>query len=142
MSLIDHAKSEFEFAGWPGDDEMQKKMCDDLLELLGTFSKQDHSGFSAQYCLSYFDKLARFQAITPLSGSDNEWNEVDNGNDGIMYQNKRDPSIFKETNGNSFWVDGKIFRDPDGCTYTSGESHVEITFPWTRPEPEIIDVKD
>ena len=110
--------------------------------MLDTFAKQGHSGFSAPYCLAYFDKLARFQPITPLTGHDNEWNEVDNGNNGIMYQNKRDPSIFKETNGKSFWVEGKIFRTPDGCTYTNSDSHVEITFPWTRPEPEIIDVKE
>lgn len=143
MSLVDHAKSEFELAGWPeDDDEMQKQMCDDLLKLLETFSKQGHSGFSANYCLAYFDKLARYQTITPLTGNDGEWNEVDDGNDGIMYQNKRDPSVFKCEDGKVFWVEGKIFREPDGCTYTSSESHVEITFPWTRPEPEVIDVDE
>ena len=143
MSLVEHAKSEFKLAGWlEDDDDMQKQICNDLLELLETFSKQGHSGMSANYLLSYFDRLARFHTITPLTGSDDEWDEVDNGNDGIMYQNKRDPSVFKEENGKAFWVEGKIFREPDGSTYTSGESIVEITFPWTRQEPEIVDVEE
>lgn len=143
MSVVEHAKSEFKLAGWPeDDDDMQKQMCNDLLELLETFSKQGHSGMSATYCLAYFDKLARFHPITPLTGNEDEWEEVDDGSGGIMYQNKRDSSIVKNEDGKAFWVEGKIFREPDGSTYTSRESRVEITFPWTRQEPEIVDVEE
>ncbi|AMO57353.1 hypothetical protein GZ77_15775 [Endozoicomonas montiporae] len=137
MSLIAHAKKEFEIAGWPGDDEMQKMMCDCLLELLETFSKQGHSGFSAPYCLEHFDKLARFQTISPLTGEDDEWVDVGDG----MFQNKRDSTVFKE-NGEAYWLDGKIFRDKDGCTYTNSDSRVPVTFPWVRPESEIVDVDE
>ncbi len=135
MSLMKHAKKEFEIAGWPGDDKMQKMMCDCLLELLETFEKQQHSQFSASYCLEYFDKLAHFQTISPLTGADDEWIEVSDG----LFQNKRDSTVFKK-NGEAYWLYGKIFRDKNGCTYTNRDSEIPVTFPWARPESEIIDV--
>ena len=134
MSLINHAKKEFNALGWPGDCEMQSLMCNNLIEMLTVFSEQGHSGFSANYFLGCFEKLARFQPLGPLTGDEGEWEEVGEG----IYQNNRDSEVFKE-NGEAYWISGKIFRDPDGCTYTNSDSCVPVEFPWTRPEPEIID---
>lgn len=136
MNLIEHAQNEFSILGWPGDCEMQQAICRDLLELLQAFSDQGHSGFSASYLLNLFDKLARFQTISPLTGNDDEWRCIGDN----MYQNKRDTEVFKEGK-EAYWTHGIIFRDPDGSTFTSADSHVPIEFPWTRPEPEIRDMK-
>lgn len=139
-NLVNHAKKEFEILGWPGDCEMQKMVCDNLLQLLEVFSSQRHSGSSAPYVLSYFNKLGHFNPISPLTGEDSEWQFVSDVNGGI-YQNLRDSEVFKE-NGKAYWIHGRIFKMPNGSTYTSRDSRVPVSFPWTKPEPEIVDVDD
>lgn len=51
--LVSFAEDEFKILGWDkSDDEMQKEICKDLIELLTVLSKQGHSGFSMNYILS------------------------------------------------------------------------------------------
>lgn len=138
MSLIDHAKAEFNAAGWPGDCEMQQMVCENVLELLSVFASQRHSGSSAPYVLNVFQALAKFNPLVPLTGNDDEWLDVAEQN-GTLYQNKRDSEVFKDDDG-AYWIHGKIFREPNGCTYTSKDSRVPIEFPWTKPESEVVDV--
>jgi len=135
VGLVEHAKREFELLGWPGDREMQAVVCRNLVELLEVFAEQGHSGSSAPYVLNLFDKLARFEPISPLTGEDDEWCEVGDG----LFQNRRCSAVFKSEVVGAYWIEGKVFRDPDGSMYTNSESRVPVTFPWTRPEPEIID---
>ena len=136
MSIVDFAKEEMNLA-WPESDEMQDMVKENVLELMSVFQKQGHSGFSAPYVLNIFNKLAMYKPITPLTGDDSEWNEV--GND--MYQNNRCSAVFKDgKDGDAYWLDGNIFRDKDGCTFTNEHSRVKVVFPWVMPEPKIIDV--
>jgi len=141
MSLIEHAEREFKALGWPGDCEMQSMVCDNVRELLKVFSNQGHSGSSAPYVLGVFNDLAKFNPIGPLTGEDDEWTEVSEESGYPLFQNKRDSEVFKNNEG-AYWISGKIFRDPDGCCYTSRESRVSVEFPWTKPKPEYIDVKE
>lgn len=135
-NLVEHAKKEFEVLGWPGDCEMQQMVCDNVIELLEAFAEQGHSGSSAHYVLNIFEKLARFNPISPLTGEDSEWVEyADN-----QFQNNRDSEIFKDgKEGQAYWIRGKIFRDPNGVTWTNRDSRVFIEFPWVKPKSEIID---
>jgi hypothetical protein len=135
-NLKTHAINEFNYLGWPGEDEIQKMVCDDVLELLQVFSEQGHSESSALYILNIFDKVARFGLLSPLTGNDDEWMEVSNG----VWQNKRCYSVFKTEERGTYWIDGKVFREPNGCTYTSRDSFVDITFPWVQSKSEIVDV--
>jgi len=139
-NLVKHAQAEFKAADWLDEEcEMQQMMMDNLIQLLQVFGEQGHSGFSAPYCLNAFNKLARFEPLTPLTGEESEWNEVGEN----TYQNNRCGEVFKEgKDGKPYWIHGKIFKDKDGCTYTNSESRVFIEFPWTRPEPEIIEVDE
>ncbi len=134
---IKHAKREFEILGWPGDCETQAMICDNIIDLLKVVSNQGHSGSSLPYLVSLFDKLVKFDPISPLTGDDSEWNEVGDG----LYQNKRDSAVFKE-HGKAYWIDGKIFQEEDGNCYTSGDSRVDVEFPWTKPKPEYVKVKN
>jgi hypothetical protein len=140
-NFIKHAKREFQALGYDLDDKEEgpnKWIMESIFELLRVFSKQGHSGDSAPYCISVFEKLARFEPLCPLSGNDDEWNEVGNG----VFQNNRCSHVFKQAdrfNGQAYDIDGKVFREPDGCCYTSNESFVPITFPYT-PKTEYIDV--
>ncbi len=134
-SLLEHAEREFEVAGWLSEnDPMQNQMMANMRQLLKVFSAQGHSGFSANYAANLFNQLVRFETITPLTGADCEWVDVGDG----IFQNKRAGHVFKEDD-KAYDIEGKIFRDADGVCYTSRESRVPVTFPYT-PKREYIDV--
>lgn len=136
MGLITHAEKEMELA-WPESEEMQDAVKKDVLQLIEVFAKQGHSGMSAPYVLGVFTKLARFEPLAPLTGADDEWMEIG----GNKFQNIRCGEVFKDgKNGEAYWTNGKVFREPNGCCYTSKDSRVPVVFPWVKPEPEIIDV--
>lgn len=143
MSLLSHAQKEFRAAGWTDEngkfnDEMQEAICKDALEIIGLFSEQGHSGSSAPYLLSILNKLLQFEPLVPLTGEDWEWNEVSDG----VFQNNRCSRVFKQAdrfNGQAYDIDGKVFREPSGAYYTSKNSSVPITFPYT-PRTEYVDV--
>ncbi len=143
-----HALLEFQAAGWiDGDgvfkDEMQENICDHVLKLLKVFASEEHSGTSAPYAIGLFERLASFKPISPLTGEDWEWNEVDEGH----FQNKRDSSVFKTDEG-AYDIDGKVFwewfydKEDDKMIrgyFTSADSSVPVTFPYTHPKtPEYI----
>ena len=136
MYLIEFAKKEMDIA-WPESEEMQDMVKENVLELIKVFNEQGHSGFSAPYVLRVFDKLAHFKPLSPLTGEDSEW--MDAGNN--MYQNIRCSAVFKEgKDGDAYWLDGNIFRDQNGCTFTNQNSIVKVVFPWVMPESNIVDV--
>lgn len=141
-NLLDYARMEMR-AAWAQEDgsyeEMQGMVVSALEELILTFSKQGHSGFSANYVLSAFEKLARFEALTPLTGEDWEWCELDYGPE-MVFQNKRDGRVFKREDGSAYFIDGKVFVEPNGCAFTNKDSRVEVTFPYT-PKTEYINVE-
>lgn len=101
--LVGFAKDEFKILGWDkSEDEMQKEVCKNIIELLSVLSKQGHSGFSIGYVLNLFNKLANYIPISPLTGEDSEWNDVGtyhdkSGNEIKIFQNKRCPSVFKDS---------------------------------------------
>lgn len=136
MSLITHAKKEMERM-WPEPDDMQDMVKANVLELLEVFEKQGHSGSSAPYVLGLFQRLANFKPLGQLTGEDSEWMEVGDN----VYQNIRCSAVFKEgKNSPAYWLDGNIFRDQNGGTFTNGYSRVKVEFPWTMPESKVIDV--
>jgi len=141
MNLIEHAKQEFRACGWIDaegkyDCEMQEAICADILALLEVFGNQGHSGTTAPYVIGRFKKLASFEPLVPLTGEDNEWNEISPG----RYQNRRCSHVFKDGD-HAYDIEGKVFREPDGCCYTSRDSRVDVTFPYT-PKTEYVDVPE
>jgi hypothetical protein len=137
-NLMKHAQREFEVAGWTKDgvfkDDMQKLMCEQVLELLSLFGSHGHSGSSAPYAINLFTKLALFESITPLTGADSEWNDLGNN----CFQNNRASNVFKG-NGVAYQYDAIIFRDKEGVCYTNSKSRKGITFPYT-PSHTYVDI--
>lgn len=136
-NLIEHAKEELKRIGMidsgePYNDSVSKA----ILDLIEMFSSQGHSGFTAPYTVNTFSRLAMFKPLSPLTGEDDEWNEVEPG----LFQNKRYSSIFKNKNGEAYNIDGKVFTDDNGKTwYTNRNSVVYVTFPYDVPdEPEYV----
>lgn len=122
--------------------QIQQLANKNILELLKLFDSQNHTGFSANYVLSTFNRLSQFKPLSPLTGEDDEWKQIDV--DGMKYQNKRCPSVFRDKDGNCYNIEGRIFSDDGGNTwYTSKDSKVKINFPYEVPKyPEQIIVKD
>lgn len=137
---VRHAEREFAAAGYtpldrPQEDGPDKWIQQNVLELLEVFSRQGHSGSSAPYCVSMFKALALHEPLVPISGSDDEWNEVSDG----LWQNNRCSHVFKDADGRAYDINGRVFREPNGCCYTCRESWVYVTFPYT-PTTEYVDV--
>lgn len=119
--------------------KLQSVVNEDILSIVKLFSKQGHSGFSAGYCLNAITRLLNYLPLTPLYGTDDEWELVDGGGD-VLYQNKRCPAVFKDKDGRTYNVEGKMFSDDGGCSwYTSRDSCVDVEFPYDVPsKPEYI----
>ena len=112
--LIIHAR-EFKIVGYtpldePQEDGPNKWIQESVLELLTTFGHQGHSGMSAPFCIEYFRRLASFGLLSPLTGNDEEWNEIEKGH----FQNIRSGNVFKNVEDDRvmyYCVDAVIFHD-------------------------------
>lgn len=92
---------------------------DAVMQLLETFSNQRHSGASAHIVLSVFEKLARYENLTNLTYSDDQFSDnIIHG----LFQNKRNSAVFREVDkyGNKYYTyqKGVIFKQPDGVCFT------------------------
>lgn len=137
-NLVDYAKEELKRIGMIGSgDPYNEWAAKAILDLVELFESQDHSGFTASYVANAFDRLARFKPIAPLTGKDDEWNDLGDG----TFQNKRYGAVFKDKDGVAYNIEGKAFSDDGEIWYTSRDSRVNITFPYTVPDkPEYIRV--
>lgn len=135
-NLIHHARRELEIAGmFSKDSDYAGMLGESTINLMKLFSLEGHSGFSAAMQTSLFQKVSRFEPLTPLTGADDEWNEVGDG----YWQNRRCSHVFKDADGRAYDIQGRIFREPSGATYTGSGSRVFVTFPYT-PTSETVDV--
>lgn len=133
--LTDFAKEELTRAGlFDKDSDYGGALGPAILKMIEVFADEGHSGFSAGMAVNAFTKLARFEPLTPLTGEDDEWTEVEEG----VFQNRRCSRIFKDESG-AYDIDGKVFREPSGACFTSRDSRVYIDFPYT-PSTEYVDV--
>lgn len=140
MSLVSWAKAELERIG-KDEDGMQDRMNRDILQIVEIFAEQGHSSFSANYALRALKRLLAYKPLTPLTGEDDEWVEVDDG----VEQNIRCFHVFREKGDNATAHDvvGKVFSDDGGKTwYKCKESRVPVTFPYSVPDsPERVIVE-
>ena len=106
--LLKHAQDELKLAGYDNTEEgcnsqehgytnMCAKAAYELVELL---SKQGHSGMSVGITLSLFNKLAKWDVLTPITNNPNEWGEC--SIDGCI-QNIRKPSCFSDDNLKTYY---------------------------------------
>lgn len=129
--------------------QVQKEINSNIMEIVKLFAQQKYSGFSAGYVLNIIERLLKYKPLTPLTGEDDEWEEVSISDTQKVLQNKRCPQVFKEineTNGVVYDSEGKMFSSDNGHTWWhTSESRVNVTLPYSVPQsPEnvIIDNKD
>ena len=128
-TLYRHAEHELRLLEGNSSDEMQQRVTKHILEMVDVFSKEGHSGFSANYAIGLLGKLLRFEPILPLTGEDDEWNEPYD-EDGTQ-QNKRCSHVFRDASGRAYDIDGRAFVDEEGGAWGGSGSSVDITFPYT-----------
>jgi len=85
--------------------------------------------------LGLFVRFVQTGLLSPLTGENDEWDEVG-------HQNKRDSDVFKDVHGEAYWTKGKIFRKYGGSKFLNRDSWVYIDFPWSKPGSTIVDVDD
>ena len=110
-----------------------------VMELIEVFAKQGHSGASAGRTLALFSKVADYGVLAPLTGQDDEWNEI--GND--TFQNNRNSAVFKE-GGKAYYIDAITWRTQTGSTWGGSADGIRSrqfikAFPFT-PKKFIVDV--
>jgi len=127
-NLMLHAKRELEIAGlFDKDSDYGGMLGPAVLKMVKVFADEGHSGFSAGLAVSLFQKVARYEPLTPLTGADGEWNDVGHG----VWQNRRCSHVFKTPEDGAYDIDGIVFEDDNGSRYTSRDSRVSVTFPYT-----------
>jgi hypothetical protein len=149
-NLLSHAERELDLIGLTEDDEYNGAMRKHILHMVKEFADEGHSGFSAPYAIQLLSKLMSYKPLAPLTGEDSEWFEVtEYSNGGKLYQNNRLSSLFKDADSFCYDIDGKVFwewfKDEDGNAvktyYTSRDSRVEVTFPYTPPDKPIYEYR-
>ena len=135
-NLVDYAKDELKRIGMIDSGEAYNDWATKaILDLIELFASQGHSGFSAPYVANMFHRLAMFKPASPLTGEDDEWNEVGDG----VFQNKRCFSVFKNKDGTAYNIEGKVFTNDGELWYTNRDSRVNVTFPYVVPDkPEYV----
>ena len=136
--LVDYAKDELKRIGMiDSGEEYNDWAAKAILDLIELFASQGHSNFTAPYVINAFSRLAMFKPLSPLTGEDDEWNDV-GFNDGLL-QNKRYSAVFKDKDGNAYDVSGKVFSDDGEVWYSCKDSRVDVTFPYIVPDkPEYV----
>ena len=147
MSLVSYAASELDRIGMHEGDDINGVMRKHLIHMVEEFSKEGHSGFSANYALQCLTKLLNYKPLSPLTGDDDEWTDVSDLSGETMFQNKRYSAVFKNgKDGEAYNIGGKVFWSwaIDQETgrefksyYTSSNSRTLVEFPYTVPDEPI-----
>lgn len=140
-NLVEHAKHELDLIGMvdtPDGDDTNYSMRRHILHMVSEFSKEGHSGFSANYAINLLIQLLKWMPLTPLTGEDDEWEDRTDVNGGkTLFQNKRYSKVFKDETG-AYDIEGLIFwewaTDSEGNQvknhFTTADSRVLVDFPY------------
>lgn len=148
-NLFKHAEHELDLIGLTEEDEYNGMMRKHILHMIKEFANEGHSGFSASYAISLLSRLLEYKPLSPLTGEDSEWTQVADGSSGMMYQNNRKFSVFKDADGSCYDIDAKVFwewyKTEEGeavkTYYTSRESSMPVTFPYVVPDKPIYEYR-
>lgn len=97
-----------------------KGMEKEIVALADAFGRSGQSGGSGPYTASLLSQLVRElcmqQPVSPLTGEDDEWEEITESKEKI-FQNKRCGSIFKHEGDKCKYIEAIIFEDEEGHSF-------------------------
>lgn len=106
-NLLKYAEDELNRAGLLDEDSDYDGMAGKaVLDLVKVFSGQDHSGYSAMLVSDLFNRVSRYEPLSPITSDPSEWMEISEetiGRPGV-WQSTRKPSTFSEDGGKT-WYD-------------------------------------
>ena len=105
-NIVKHARKELKLANYNVDNskfDYGDAIGKSALEMIETFSKAHHSGFSAAAAIAVFNKLVKFENLTELTSNTNEWNDVSGMSGRPFWQNRRNPAVFSEDGGKTWY---------------------------------------
>lgn len=123
-----HAKRELEILSKVVPDAIVTPFAKEIIALCEAFGRSGQSGGSAPYTASAISDavktLMMFETIAPLTGEDDEWNDVTDINDNEpLLQNNRDSRVFKDgKDGRAWFLDAIVFDGNIGGRFTGNGS--------------------
>jgi len=109
-NLYQHALRELKLAGlFDSDADYGGMMGKAVMDMVEAFCKQGHSGGSASIVLQIMPKLLKFENLTPITSSPDDWMNVceyygtDKGFKEDMWQCKRNPALFSTDGGKTYY---------------------------------------
>lgn len=110
-NTLSHAQREIDILLKTVDEPIIKDFIPEILKLVKKFGNSGQSGGSAPYYAKAIsqaiEKLCLQQPLCPITGIDEEWCELDYS-DKMQYQNNRESAIFKESNGECYYIDAVV----------------------------------
>lgn len=103
-NLTHHALVELSIIGYPNqrdeDASYNKLMTDSIMNLVTLFADQGHSGHTAAYSIELLGKLLKFEPLSPITSSSEEWVHV--GPE--LWQNTRNSKCFSKNGGVTYYT--------------------------------------
>lgn len=120
-NLMEHARRELQLAG------VEPELQPSLLAAVEGFVSYGHSGTSAQFCVEILGRLLRFENLTPLGTTPDEWMHIAGPEAGVesVWQNRRRSTSFSRDGGTTWYdIDDPSQNNGDswgfGCPITVG----------------------
>ena len=109
-----------------------KKAKNMIVKLCRLIDKEPMPNLEKQAVIQIFAKLSMGMPLTPLTGEDDEWKEVDIASEpDVKWQNKRCPRVYKREDGTAFDSEYYTFTFGNGIYFKNEASSKDIEFPYT-----------
>lgn len=93
MTLVEHAKRELDLCGQTAEDP---EFANSLIAAVEAFASYGHSGGSAAVGADMLGRLLRYEQLSELTTSEDEWIDRTEESGYPMWQNVRNPSVFSD----------------------------------------------
>jgi len=99
-NLVQHTIRELDLIGEDETADYDGMIRDAVLDIVRTFARQGHSGYSAAYTLSLIQRLLAFEPLSPLTDDPADWvNVADN-----LWQCRRQSAAFSHDGGKTYYL--------------------------------------
>jgi len=125
-----HAERELEILLKTTPDAIIRHFVPEIIALCEAFGNSGQSGgsapFTAKALSQAIEKLCLQKTIAPLTGKDDEWNDVSDD----VFQNNRDSAVFKEKKtGKAYFLDAIIWKSQKRSCWNGSAKLIKNTTP-------------